>query len=81
MKVERFPEAGAFLERLASREGGRTPNGSRIGWVFTPPEWRGRGYASACLYTDLGNATLNALYQRIGYERMCDVIDYRFDAR
>ncbi len=28
--------------------GGRTPNGSRIGPVYTPPEARGHGYASAC---------------------------------
>jgi len=26
---------------------GPTPNGIRIGWVYTPPELRGRGYASA----------------------------------
>ena len=26
-----------------------TPNGARIGPVYTPPEWRGRGYASACV--------------------------------
>jgi GNAT superfamily N-acetyltransferase len=26
--------------------GGETPNGSRIGPVYTPPEYRGRGYAS-----------------------------------
>jgi GNAT superfamily N-acetyltransferase len=81
--------------RSMAAEGGRTPNGSRIGWVFTPPEWRGRGYASACvaeasrrllaagrrfcfLYTDLANPTSNALYQRIGYEWVCEAIDYRF---
>ncbi|HEX2168461.1 MAG TPA: GNAT family N-acetyltransferase [Longimicrobiales bacterium] len=28
---------------------GRSPNGVRIGYVYTPPEWRGRGYASACV--------------------------------
>lgn len=28
---------------------GRTPNGIRIGFVYTPPERRGRGYASACV--------------------------------
>jgi predicted GNAT family acetyltransferase len=27
--------------------GGRTPNGTRVGPVYTPPEERGRGYASA----------------------------------
>jgi predicted GNAT family acetyltransferase len=81
--------------RSMAAEGGQTPNGSRINWVFTPAEWRGRGYASACvarlserilrsgkrfcfLYTDLSNPTSNALYQRIGYERVCDVVEYRF---
>jgi uncharacterized protein len=29
--------------------GGPTPNGIRIGPVYTPPEYRGRGYASACV--------------------------------
>jgi hypothetical protein len=28
--------------------GGPTPNGIRVGPVYTPPELRGRGYASAC---------------------------------
>ena len=71
---------------------GATPNGCRIGYVYTPPELRGRGYASALvarlsqrmldsgmtfcvLYTDLGNPTPNAIYQRIGYNVICDVRD------
>ncbi len=74
-----------------------TPNGARIGYVYTPPAWRGRGYASGCvaalsqreldagrrfcfLYTDLSNPTSNAIYQHIGYEPVCDVVDLRFDA-
>jgi predicted GNAT family acetyltransferase len=28
---------------------GPTPNGVRINYVYTPPELRGRGYASACV--------------------------------
>lgn len=28
---------------------GRTPRGARVGYVYTPPELRGRGYASACV--------------------------------
>jgi predicted GNAT family acetyltransferase len=28
---------------------GRTPSGTRIGAVYTPPELRGRGYASNCV--------------------------------
>ncbi|MEE2844916.1 MAG: GNAT family N-acetyltransferase [Gemmatimonadota bacterium] len=71
---------------------GATPNGCRVGYVYTPPELRGRGYASALiarlsqrmldsgmtfcvLYTDLGNPTPNAIYQRIGYNAICDVRD------
>ena len=71
---------------------GATPNGCHVGYVYTPPELRGRGYASALvarlsqrmldsgmtfcvLYTDLGNPTPNAIYQRIGYNVICDVRD------
>ena len=75
--------------------GGPTPRGIRIGPVYTPPELRGRGYASACvarlsqdkldegrafcfLYTDLANPTSNHIYQVVGYEPVCDVVEYRF---
>ena len=75
--------------------GGPTPNGIRIGPVYTPPEQRGHGYASALtarvsqlqldrgrrfcfLYTDLGNPTSNAIYARIGYERVCDSREVAF---
>jgi predicted GNAT family acetyltransferase len=78
--------------------GGRTPNGIRIGPVYTPPDLRGRGYATALvaaqsrrlledgrrfvfLYTDLDNATSNALYRRIGYRLVAESADVRFDAR
>lgn len=77
---------------------GETPNGIRIGAVYTPPELRRRGYASACvaavsqaqldrgrqfcfLYTDLANPTSNKIYRAIGYEPVCDVDEYRFEAR
>ena len=76
--------------------GGLTPNGVRIGPVYTPPEQRRRGYGSAVtaavtadrlaagrrfcfLYTDLANPTSNRIYMNIGYERVCDSIDYAFD--
>lgn len=76
---------------------GRSPNGVRIGYVYTPPEWRGRGYATACvaalsqhaldggakfccLYTDLSNTVSNTIYQRIGYEPVCDFVDIEFEA-
>jgi GNAT superfamily N-acetyltransferase len=75
--------------------GSPTPSGVRIGPVFTPPEHRGRGYASALtahvsaeqlaggrsfcfLYTDLANPTSNKIYVAIGYERVCDAIQYAF---
>jgi predicted GNAT family acetyltransferase len=75
--------------------GSPTPSGIRIGPVYTPPEYRGRGYASALtahvsaeqlaggrsfcfLYTDLANPTSNKIYVAIGYERVCDAIQYAF---
>lgn len=78
-----------------SSYGARTPNGIRIGMVYTPPERRGRGYAttlvaeqsrwllaegyrSCFLYTDLSNATSNAIYERIGYRRRADSNEFRF---
>jgi uncharacterized protein len=49
---EEDPEAGLVVwedERPVSMAGfgGRTPNGIRVGPVYTPPDLRGRGYASA----------------------------------
>jgi predicted GNAT family acetyltransferase len=75
--------------------GSPTPNGIRVGPVYTPPARRGRGYASALtaqltslllssgrrfcfLFTDLANPTSNRIYQRIGYEPVSDVDEYRF---
>ena len=74
---------------------GPTPNGIRVGYVYTPPEFRRRGYATALvanlsqllldggrrccfLYTDLANPTSNAIYARIGYRPVCDVVDVHF---
>ncbi|MFI5353545.1 MAG: GNAT family N-acetyltransferase [Candidatus Binatales bacterium] len=28
---------------------GRTPNGIRVAWVYTPPEYRNKGFAGACV--------------------------------
>jgi predicted GNAT family acetyltransferase len=69
---------------------------ARIGPVYTPPEHRNRGYASACtaaltaqllasghrciLHTDLGNPTSNSVYQRIGYRAVEEMIRYRFES-
>lgn len=57
-----------------------------VGPVYTPPHLRGRGYATALvadlsahllrnhrgctLFTNLSNATSNAIYERIGYRRV-----------
>ena len=76
--------------------GSPTPSGIRVGPVYTPPERRGRGYASALtaeltatllaggrrfrfLFTDRANPTSNRIYQRIGYEPVTDVDEYRFE--
>ena len=76
--------------------GGATPNGIRIGPVFTPPALRKHGYATSLvaelsrrqlargrrfcfLYTDLANPTSNAIYVRIGYDRVCESAMLRFD--
>jgi predicted GNAT family acetyltransferase len=78
--------------------GGPTPNGIRIGPVYTPPELRGRGYATSLvaelsqalldagrrfcfLYTDLANPTSNAIYERIGYVRVCEAAMVAFQPR
>ena len=77
--------------------GSPTPHGVRIGPVYTPPDLRGRGYASSLvaktsqrlldagrqfcfLFTDLANPISNHIYQEIGYEPVCDVAEYRFQA-
>lgn len=76
---------------------GPTPNGIRVGPVYTPPERRRRGFGSAVtaavserqlargrtfcfLYTDLANPTSNRIYMDIGYEPVCDSVDYDFAA-
>lgn len=66
---------------------------ARLGPVFTPAEHRGRGYAGAlvahasarlrdagnrvCLFTDLENPVSNALYERLGYEKVVDMAELR----
>jgi predicted GNAT family acetyltransferase len=75
--------------------GNPTPNGIRIGPVYTPPELRRRGYASALvaelsdrlltergfcfLYTDLANPTANKIYEQIGYRRVCEAAEIVFE--
>jgi len=77
--------------------GSPTPSGTRIGPVYTPPAFRGRGYATTLtadvsaaqlargrrfcfLYTDLANPTSNAIYERIGYVRVCESKQLAFEA-
>ena len=76
--------------------GNPTPNGIRIGPVYTPPERRRHGYASALvaelserllterrfcfLYTDLANPTSNKIYEQIGYRRVCESAEILFAA-
>lgn len=74
-----------------------TRTGITVNLVYTPPELRGNGYATACvaalsqqlldsgyafctLFTDLANPTSNAIYQRIGYDYVCDFINYGFES-
>jgi GNAT superfamily N-acetyltransferase len=68
---------------------------ARIGPVYTPPDRRGRGYASALvgevsdavltrgqrciLYTDLENPTSNSIYRALGYRAVAEALKYRFD--
>ena len=68
---------------------------ARVQAVYTPPEHRGSGYASACvaaltartlqantrciLYTDLGNPTSNSIYRRMGYRAVTEVLRYTLD--
>jgi uncharacterized protein len=75
--------------------GGPTPNGIRVGPVYTPPELRRRGYATALvaaltqkllerhrfcfLFTDLANPTSNSIYARVGYEPVTDVDQWAFE--
>lgn len=67
----------------------------RVGPVYTPPERRSRGYASALvaevsgaelstgnrclLYTDLANPTSNSIYRAIGYHVVAEILRYAFD--
>jgi predicted GNAT family acetyltransferase len=69
------PNAGILLWELGGEAvslagwGGRTPNGIRVGPVYTPPELRGHGYASA-LTADLSQRLLDGgLFE--GGRRFC----------
>ncbi len=67
---------------------------ARVQYVYTPRQRRGVGYATACvehmsrvlsdrglrcvLFTDLANPTSNAIYRRIGYEAVAEILGYDF---
>jgi GNAT superfamily N-acetyltransferase len=77
-----------------ARASGAQAGVARVGPVYTVPEARGRGFggavtaaatravidggATAVLYTQLDNPTSNALYQRLGYEVVAEVLRYAF---
>jgi uncharacterized protein len=86
-------EAGGA--RAMAAAAGSSLNGVRVNMVYTPSEFRGKGYATSlvaalsqsfldsgkkfcCLYTDLLNPTSNSIYQKIGYQPVCDWNVYRF---
>jgi predicted GNAT family acetyltransferase len=70
---------------------------ARIGPVYTPQEFRGRGYGGAVtyavsdavlrdglravLFTDQANPTSNALYMRLGYQPVTDRLSVEFERR
>ena len=76
--------------------GGATPNGTRINAVYTPAKYRSKGYATSCvatlsqqlldlykycfLFTDAANPTSNRIYQKIGYQLVCDISNYNFSS-
>jgi ribosomal protein S18 acetylase RimI-like enzyme len=67
----------------------------RVGPVYTPPEYRNRGFGSAVtahvtrhlrgqgarvmLFTDAANPTSNSIYQEIGFRLIDEVLEMRFD--
>jgi uncharacterized protein len=67
---------------------------TRIQAVYTPAQFRRKGYGEALartltghllgaglcpiLYADLGNPTSNAIYRRVGYEPVGEFVRYRF---
>jgi ribosomal protein S18 acetylase RimI-like enzyme len=69
---------------------------ARIGPVYTPPAHRGRRYGSAVtaavvehllpdvdavmLYSDASNPTSNAIYERLGFRHVADIVDLDLEA-
>ena len=75
----------------------RTPGGvvGRIGPVYTPSQWRRRGFGAAItaavvarlqpvcstimLFADAANPTSNGVYARLGFRATAEVVEVRFD--
>jgi hypothetical protein len=71
-----------------------TRTGAAIHCVYTPPDLRSLGYATAavaevtsmllnnrrfvCLFTDLASPAPNAVYAKVGYRGLCDYADHWF---
>lgn len=73
-----------------------TRSGISVTLVYTPPELRGRGYATACvgalsrlllasgwdycaLFVNRSNVAAKRVYERVGYEPICDYDAYIFE--
>jgi ribosomal protein S18 acetylase RimI-like enzyme len=71
----------------------RLPGGRAVGVIYTPPEFRGRGYSTCCtkqltrrifqdgyayayLYAEADNPVSNHVYEKLGYEKTDDFIEY-----
>lgn len=100
MAAQRIPQDDVFLwddhgPVSVAYRARPTPHGCTVTGVYTPPDLRGRGYASACvaglsqvilnsgkqfctLFTNLANPISNSIYQKIGYQPVCDFTEYRF---
>lgn len=84
MRVWQAPDGPAAMVAVSPPHAGV----SRLSWVYTPPQRRGRGYGSVIvaaaareqrraghrvlLYTDLDNQPTTALYERVGFRRIGD---------
>jgi len=100
-RIEQLVKEGSFYlwedgkTRSMAATPAETPTGARVGYVYTPPLFRGRGYASicvaqlsqllldqgrrfCCLFADLANPASNSIYERLGYEPVCDVAHFHF---
>ena len=109
-KMDAIPDCLAFVRgKMAARQlfvwdaggpvsmaawVGRTEQGVRIGYVYTPPAERKKGWASALvaalsqrlldegcrcfLFTQATNPTSNKIYRALGYEHVCDFRLYAF---